>query len=394
MEPSRNIIIWGSWYGSRNVGDQLLLLSITDLIEKYLPGQHNYYTLSNDAAWIDEYTSRESTCNIKGIQSRQEMIRVVSLIMNCDLFVFGGGVPFFDEPKHVMVMYFLVFWLRLFRNPYMTWAVSSRKIRHWHTKLVYRWVLKGASLITCRDYRTKNRLEELAGSSVTVHLVADSGFSLEFDMTKGREILERADWREDGRPLVALTPRTLRMPDGESETHYRLLRNDEYQREIGSFSAALDWLWDQGFQPVFIPMNTVAPDDDLQAARDIMTSAIHGKNALMIEEDLCPREVQGVYALCQISFVARVHGSISSFLGNTPMMMYAFASKHTGIMETMGMGEFALFEEGVSVENTLAKLKILISNREKIREYLTQKMIILQQQAQLTAELMMEHIFY
>jgi polysaccharide pyruvyl transferase WcaK-like protein len=393
LDKSRNIILWGGWYGSRNVGDQLLLLSITDLIEKYLPGQLTYYALTSDATWIDEYTSNESACSIKGIQSRQELIKVITLIKNCDLFVFGGGVPFFDQPKQVLVMLFLVLWLRLFRKPYMTWAVSSQCIQKWYSKLVYGWVLKGASLLTCRDKFTPSEFKKIAGEALQVHLVADSVFSLEYNLDKGVQILKRAGWKRDERPLVALTPRTLRMPDGESETHYRLHRDDEYSLELASFSAALDWLWEQGYQPVFIPMNTVAPDDDLQAAREIMEQARYGQQALVIDEILRPREVQGIYALCQLSYVARVHGSISSFLVNTPMMMYAFASKHRGVMEIMGMEEYALSEEGVSVENTLAKLKNLINNREKIRKALTQKKEELEQNAQMTAELMLEHIF-
>ena len=28
-----HIVLWGGWYGSHNIGDQLLLLTITDLIQ-------------------------------------------------------------------------------------------------------------------------------------------------------------------------------------------------------------------------------------------------------------------------------------------------------------------------------------------------------------------------
>jgi len=393
MDESKNIILWGGWYGSRNVGDQLLLLSITDLIEDSLPGAHTYYVLTDDAAWVKGYTARESRCSFEAVQSKKELPRLISILKRGDLFVLGGGVPFFDQPRQVLVMSFLVFWLRFFRVPYMAWAVGSQEIRSWYAVLAYRYILKWMSLVTCRDLVTRDRFEKLTHRSKPIHLVSDSGFSLDYDLTKGKEILRRNGWQDSGRSLAALTPRKLRMPDGEAETHYRLQRRDDYLREVASFSAALDWLWEQGYQPVFVPMNTIEPDNDLQAAQDIIAHAKHGESALMVNEILRPREVPGIYANCDLSYVARVHGSITSFLANTPMMMFAFASKHQGIMEAMGMKEYALQSHDVSVEHTIQKLESLINNGDALRSSMAARLEILRKTSKLPADLMLDTIF-
>lgn len=393
MTSSKKFILWGGWYGSRNVGDQLLLLSITDLIEKFLPGDHQYYALSDEAAWIDEYTSRESSCSITGVQSRQQLFRVIQLIRNCDLFIFGGGVPFFDQPRHVLVMFFLVFWLRLFRKPYMTWAVSSQQIESWYSRSIFRWVLNGADLITCRDEFTEKQFQDLTGKEARIHLVADSGFTLQFDSTNAKKILKCAGWNENDRPLAALTPRYLRMPDGESETHYRLGSSNAYLEELESYSAAVDFLWEEGFRPIFIPMNTVYPDDDLRAASDVIARAKHGHQALLVDEILRPRDVPGLYGLCQISYVSRVHGCISSFLAATPMMMYAFAAKHIGIMETIHREEYALPSGQASAGHTLERLGSLIKMRDEIKRALIRDKKELRAQAELSAALMLENFF-
>ena len=385
----KKIILWGAWYGSKNVGDQLLLLSIADLIDKFLSGEKLFSVLTNEAEWINEYTARESECEFEVIQSRKQIWKVINSILQADLFVIGGGVPFFDQQSQVLVMLFLIFWVRLFRKPYMTWSVCSRDIKSWFAKAAYGWILNGAALITSRDEFTRDQFLNM-GVNQTIYLTADSGFAFEHDFSRGEEILREAGWEQNGRPLAALTPRYLRKPDGEAETHYQIKRVDELQREVDCYAAALDWLWENGYQPIFIPMNTVMPDSDSRASEEVMAAARHGDKALMIDDVLRPRQVPGIYAKCQLSFVSRVHGSISSFLGGIPIMMYAFDNKHKSMMKNMGLEAYVLSGEDISPENTIQTLRKLISNSEEIRHQIKARTPELYQQALLPGELMVE----
>lgn len=385
---TKKFVIWGAWYGSRNVGDRLLLLAITDILYNHLTQNIEFNVLTDNAPWVDKYTSEESKCNITAIQSRQEIIDVIKAIKNCDLFIIGGGVPFFEKPSHVFVMIFLIAVVRLFRKPYLLWSVSSQNIKSKFAMYAYKWILQGTSLITYRDKTTQALFESYGVKSERMHHVADPGFALECeDDSKGIEILKGIGWTSESRPLVALTPRRLRLADGESETHYRIRSPKQYQQEIECFVAAYDWLWENGYQPIFVPMNTVAPDDDLSAARDIIAQARFGMHALMIIESLRPRQVPGIYRQCNASFVARVHGSITSMLGNCPMMMYAFAPKHNGIMEMMGMEDFCLSSGMATPQNTIKMLDNLISLREKLQRKMQTRLPKLQQEALFPVEL-------
>jgi len=40
MDKLKRIIFWGGWYGSRNIGDRLLLISITDLLQNSIGPFH------------------------------------------------------------------------------------------------------------------------------------------------------------------------------------------------------------------------------------------------------------------------------------------------------------------------------------------------------------------
>src|SRR3990172_7524429 len=383
----KKIVLWGGWYGSHNIGDQVLLLSITDLLEKHLAAQLSFTVLTDNAVWVREYTSRGSSSRINPIQSRRELFNVIRAIYECDMFVFGGGVPFYDQTYHVMVMGYLIALLRLFHKPHLLWSVSSQAVRSRFARTVFRWVLGKASAITYRDEHTRALFASCGVNLDQMEMAPDPGFSLEWAaVEEGVEILKRTGWVDNSRPLFGLTPRTLRSADGEAGTHYEAKTPAQYRQEIDCFAAALDWLWEQGYQPVFIPMNTVYPDDDRVASREIIRQARHGGVALMVEESFRPRVAPTLYNLCVGSFVARVHGGITSMLGNCPMMMYAFAPKHVGIMEMMQMKVYCLNEEGASPSKVIEVLASMLGSRQELRERLSARLIELKRAATMPAK--------
>jgi polysaccharide pyruvyl transferase WcaK-like protein len=65
----------------------------------------------------------------EAIHTRREFHRVVRALATCDLFIFGGGVPFYEEIDHLIAMGILVGLARLFGKPYMTWTVSSQIVK-------------------------------------------------------------------------------------------------------------------------------------------------------------------------------------------------------------------------------------------------------------------------
>ena len=131
-----------------------------------------------------------------------------------------------------------------------------------------------------------------------------------------------------------------------------LQSQEDFQREIASFSAALDWSWEHGFQPIFIPMNTFGEDDDRKAAYLSVEKAKYGQNALIIDQEIRPHDAVRILNECQASFSASVHGSIQSAICNCPVMMCAFQPKHEGIMFEMELQAFILKPENASSEAT------------------------------------------
>ena len=85
--------------------------------------------------------------------------------------------------------------------------------------------------------------------------------------------------------------------------------------------------------------------------------------------------------------MARVHGSITSMVGNCPMMMYSFAPKHSGIMNAMGLSEYILEEKSADFEAAVQLLQRLVDNEYDLRRYLDGQLVKLRKDAQIPAVL-------
>jgi polysaccharide pyruvyl transferase WcaK-like protein len=206
-------------------------------------------------------------------------------------------------------------------------------------------------------------------------------------------MLERAGWISgQARPLVALTPRLLRSDDGEAHTHYVPASSDEIQKEVQIFAAVLDWLWENGYHPVFVPMNTVPPDSDLDSAQQIIVSSRSGKNCLVISEEIFPRDAANIYQQCHAAFVSRVHGSITAFLGRCPSMMYAFGLKHAGIMQQMEMSGFILNPLTHSAQDAVALMAEMLEQRVNLLDHMERLHDGLIQRARLPLEVVLKTV--
>jgi polysaccharide pyruvyl transferase WcaK-like protein len=383
----KRVVLWGGWYGSRNVGDQALLLTIVDLMRE-TAGDLEFNVLTDDPDHVRSYTTSYSQSCIRAWHNRRQLSGIVHLLATANLFVFGGGVPFFDDTRHLIVMLGLTAIARAGRTPYMTWAVSSQPIRRLRAKRLFKWVLSGARAITYRDEHTHD-LFRACGITSRMHLVADPGFLLKSaPEDQALAMIRRAaHGASPDRPLIALTPRHLRGADGEAETHYSPKQDWQIQSQIDCYAAALDWAWDHGYQPLFVPMNSQAPDDDRLAARQVMRAAEHGEKALHIDEQMQPSCAPAIYGLCEISLVSRVHGSIASMIAGCPMAMYAFDPKHEGIMSVMGMERYCLVEGNAGVERTAAVLSDLQRRRIELRHAMGPRLEQLREQAMIPARL-------
>lgn len=367
MKELRRIMYWGGWYGSRNIGDRLLLISITDLIQRFY-GPHHQIVLSNRPDLVQEYfkPGKGSILTLKRIRS--QFIGVLRELSQCDLLIFGGGAPFFDEVNQLIMLSILFSALKFFGKPYLIWCTTCFKLKSRLSGIIIKRIIDGSANTTCRDIYTIDEFRRI-GVKNELQIVADPAFTVEETSALDiNNLFNKYVFHEDNEKYFALTPRTLRVRDPESITHYRPKSRDEINKQIDVYIFVLDYLVSIGYTPIFIPMNTLTPDDDRKVSKDIINRARFGKYAYLIDEMIPPRAASALYAKCFGSFVSRVHGSVTSALGGCPPIMYAFENKHKGIMESMKMSKF-IFDPSVhNFEDIQRMIDELIINKSHITQ--------------------------
>jgi polysaccharide pyruvyl transferase WcaK-like protein len=362
----KRFVVWGGWYGSRNIGDRLLLLTITDMLYEAFDECH-VTILSANPQFVNEYFHDRSNSQYQIIKPKKDFLKLLFQIATCDLVIFGGAVPFFDQYKQALNMAMIVFIARIFNKPYYLWCTSSYQIRRKINRSIYRKVIAGAKKITCRDKYTVNIFSSL-GIKQEPEIVQDPVFTLHnIDYEDAARLMSKYVPASRRSRLFALTPRTLRGRSVEAQTHYNEKTAKEIQHQFEVYSIAFDWLVENGFTPIFIPMNTYPPDDDRIVAKQITENSKWGKQAIIIDEIVMPRTAPGLYSVCEGSLVSRVHGSITSFLGECPPIMYGFETKHKGIMESMEL-DALIFDIGREPQAIIPMLEFLENNRISIKE--------------------------
>lgn len=385
-DTKKRIILWGGWYGSYNVGDRLLLVTIADIISKVI-GPVHYIILSARPSLVREYFKPAAGSSYEVLNTKQQLLRVVQELARCDLFIQGGGVPFFDQPKQIAILLFFSALLKIFNHPYLLWCVSSLSIHRPISKAIVRWVVDGAAAVTVRDVYTQQVFTG-CGTKTPGKIVADSAFGLNtFNLDNAQIIFQKYLANVSPDRLFALTPRTLRCQDDEAQTHYEDKNKGEVEHELATYSIALDWLVEHGYTPVFIPMNTIAPDDDREASKQIIARARHGDKAILVDEAVGETTSPAFFRNILGSLVSRVHGSVTSSLGGCPVIMYAFENKHKGIMESMGLNDYIFDPKTEPAENITQYLEKQLAQTSHLREYLKTRLEELGLNARLPAEL-------
>jgi polysaccharide pyruvyl transferase WcaK-like protein len=381
-----HIALWGAWYGSHNLGDQAILVTLTDMLRERL-GEVRFTVFTNNPQHVLDYGPRESGCDIRALSNRRQFLRVAATLAACDLFVIGGGVPFYQQPYHLAVMATLVGLARAFRTPYMTWSVSSQRIDSPAARRLFRWVGNGSAAMTYRDPLTAAMFRS-CGVKKEMHWCADPVFRLTPQRGPAvRELIQHAGHRLPGRPLAALACRQMRHDAPYSVEHHNPKTPAIIRCMVESFAAALDWMWESGYQPILLPMNTVEPDDDRVMARRILAAARHGSQALTVDDEMRPRTMPALFEQCALCVVSRLHAGVLALVGRCPMVMYSIGPKMTGIMETMGLSQWNVVDDRTSPGEVVALLARLDGESDAVRTQMAQRIERLREQATVGAGL-------
>ncbi len=361
------VCIWGAWYESANAGDQAVLMAIARLLSQQIPDLE-LVVLSNRPQFTKDYM--RSVYPVRALSQRYSLLAVLRELVTCELFLLGGGTPFYDDWLHLVAMLLLVGTTRLAGKPVMTYAVSARPFNSTLGRLLARASLGLVNLVTVREPQAVGRLRSL-GARKPIYLFTDPAVTLEpLDDADVRKILSKEGVEVGNQPLVAICPHFLSPDHSYRIHHYEEFSKEAIEQYHQVLAQAADWLTNRG-QVLFVPLNTESPDDDCQTIDLVCDSMAHSDRCHVIRRQYGPREIAGIFKQCEFVLAVRLHAAVLASSVFTPTVAISYGPKVEGYMKLVKQEANILHLETLEKEHVLSLLDSAWYNRQNIRQALT-----------------------
>ena len=144
MKKDLKIAIVGGWYESTNIGDQAILICLKKLITEFRKERFILYLFGQNNTALSKFSPDK-------IINTRKIFRVIAALKEIDVFLLGGGTPFFDSYRITLVWIFYVFFLKLFRKKIIITAVSVQPYKKLLLRNIYSIIVRQADIVTFRD---------------------------------------------------------------------------------------------------------------------------------------------------------------------------------------------------------------------------------------------------
>ncbi len=340
------ILVYGGWFGSRNLGDEAILQGVAKLIKQRLPDAE-LTALSIDP----EYTEEHSGVYSEKIESPRTLLRnrdrYLQLFMDADLHLLTGGTPFYDYGHLSRIIHMGLPTLN--RRRVICFGVGSKPINTLMGREITRVLLRNTELISTRDVISKKILQPLTGHlAKPVTVTGDSALALTPVDSKRKN------------SLILFCPR--RLNGNHKQLYHQRIKQPMINRIRHMQARAADTLLDQGYHVAFMPFHTIPPDDDLEEIRVI-------RNLMHCEPETLHRPTSTEHALETIGNAAclvglRLHSLVFASIQATPMVSVDYDIKIRGYMEHLNSGAY-LSEVNLGLDRLTEKTMQALENKEK-----------------------------
>ena len=346
------ILVFGGWFGSRNIGDEAILIGIKNLFEKVSP-DIELIAISTDP----EYTKK--VCNVNAVKPTKNIKNILNLYSSSDLIIISGGTPIYDYDY--MFRFFYHFLLpKLTKKKVVYFGISSKRIHSPVGKILIKFILNRAEFITIREPKTEEILRNI-GVKKRMILTGDSAFVIEPKTTPKihvEKIIES--------PMIGICPRIL-------SVNYKKHFHDKIDhKNIKNLSRMIaktaDYLIEMGCSVYFIPFHTEHYDDDMKAIRDIV-NLMNTHEFMILNRNHDPLEVLKIIGEMDLIIGMRFHSLVFSAIQNIPMVTVNYDTKIGGLMELLGLKEF-MCRPHDTPDTLISKIEKILDEKREIRNNL------------------------
>lgn len=368
-------LVWGGWYGSRNIGDTAILLGIKELYKTVNAGKHYYLGfLSTDV----DYT------NTNGVSGKRALVKsdvfkpwnwtkLVNIFRETDRVIISGGTPIFDFSHKIRTVYF--FLPLLLQKPFILFGAGVKPIKSWYGKRYIPFTLKQADYVSARDDGSAKILIGL-GLDKTVK-TADSAF---FAPESSREDLEVVlsrygiEWDEK---ILVVAPRLM------SPAKKRLYLDEDMGTKVieetpKKIASVVDKVSNKFDKVVFMAMHYYGPDSDVELIREIV-ALTKNKKVIFIEEELRPEVGIRLFKHAYVVLGMRLHSLLLSASMYTPMVGIAYEQKVKDLFKRLGVEKCVVDLFNFSTEELLNTLEDTLNKRDSLNKHLEKRVTTLRE---------------
>ncbi|WP_022664662.1 polysaccharide pyruvyl transferase family protein [Desulfospira joergensenii] len=377
MDTCKTILFAGA-YGIENAGDDLPLIVMCEQLRKQHPHIcFNFHVLSRHPnSWEEktygvkmikniEYENRDQAMGkwFNGLNpddNHEPICRIRQEIKKADILILGAGnwlidlsIDIFRGPIPLLALY--VFLAKVYHKPVMLYGMSAGPLRtEWGRELTG-WIIDNADIVTVRDKDSKHLLEDISHSPKTTHLLPDSTIGAQpCDPVIIEKILDKEGIRFDGdKDKIAIGMRNL---DG-------LLPSEETGSFMDELAGCLNAHKDQASY-IFIPQSTYEFDDDRKTAKKFSELLDEDVQFYIIQNRYDPRELIGLYGICDLTLSIRLHSAVFSAIAGTPVIAVNYLPKVAGFMDSIKLSDFCVNTDEFRKESILRLIKKIRAEKD------------------------------
>jgi polysaccharide pyruvyl transferase WcaK-like protein len=376
----KKIVLFAGAYGIENAGDDLPLIVMCDQLRKLLPDTDiEFRALSRHPnSWEEktygvkmikniEYESRDQARGkwFRGLNPGDDSGPVQQIsdeIKKSDLIIFGAGnfliditIDTLSGPIPLFSLY--IFLAKLYHKPVMLYGLSAGPLRTEWGRDLTKWIVENADITTVRDVYSKKLLEKMCGAAKTIHLLPDPTIGAQPQDSDNIENIISKEGLKIGRDkkTIAIGLRNV----------YDILSAKKAERVLGELAGCLNRIKAQTTF-IFIPQSTYKEDDDRLTARQFTKLLDADTDWQIIENRYDPRELIGLYGLCDLTLAIRLHAAVFSSIAGTPTIAINYLPKVEGFMKSIGLNDFCINVDDVKQDDLLALFEQIWNNKKSI----------------------------
>jgi len=365
-----HIVICGN-YGSKNLGDELILFSLIKGIKEKNPTSRITVLSANPKETSEKYEVDSQPLIPAGIRSllKFQFFKTLKVIKSADLFILGGGGLFTDEKLHaVFIWYLQVLAASFYKKKIYICANSIGPLNTWLGKHITKKALNKAGIITVRDKSSKEIALKLSIPEEQIKITADPVFILEPKEEKPEEKPQDEFEKTFGIKKKALGLE----PYASSKTILISLRPFQKLTEIiiNEMPEFIDYLiGKQGFNIQLLPFQTMK-DDDLKLLKTVKEKCKESTQSKIeiLKPSLNFNEAVQNFQNARFVIGMRFHSLILATITQTPFISISYSQKNSSFLKDNNFKEADIKPKQLSKEELKNRFKYLQQNYSRIRK--------------------------